>query len=522
MPRSLSLVSLAGFVGFLLASLWLARLERGGAPHADLELAGEVPATLYLPGAESDATAFAQAPPPDARPPAIVLSHGIAMDRVAMSSLARRLAGAGYAVLALDLRGHGENRNAFERGSGRPDVFAPDLAAAVDFLRTLPQVDGSRIALMGHSMGAGASLDFATRDTGLDAVVLISGGWSVLGPHRAPNALFIYAAGDPQRLKQRTYALAARISGVAQPVLGETYGDFRQGTALRLVEVPGVDHATILWSEAAGGEIASWLDAAFERMPGAGRLGADPRGRAVALLGGLLLLVLPGLGRLVGGLTPTTEHLPPTRRAAGLALLAGALAVTLPLVSLGNPGAILSIEIGDAVVIHFALAGILLLVLVHLRDRAQFASLFANPQRSLLGAAIAMVAVYTLLQPFGSYLHRLTLTPERLAVFGLVTAGLLPFDLALQALLRRGPPLSAALYAAAGRLLVVLSLFAGVWLGALPPVVTLMLLPLLPFFLLVEMLAAGFYSASRNLLAIAAIDAAWLALIIAAIMPIRI
>jgi hypothetical protein len=40
-------------------------------------------------------------------------------------------------------------------------------------------------------------------------------------------------------------------------------------------------------------------------------------------------------------------------------------------------------------------------------------------------------------------------------------------------------------------------------------------------FLLVEIMASSFYLASRNLLAIALMDAAWLGLIVAAIMPIR-
>ena len=218
--------------------------------------------------------------------PSIVLAHGISSDRANLSSLARRLAGAGFAVLTLDLRGHGENRNRFPDGRGRADSLAPDFAAAVDFLRTSPLVDGSQIALMGHSMGAGAALDFATRDSGIDAVVLISGGWSMLGPQRAPNVLFLYAAGDPERVQTRTGELAARLAGVAQPALGETYGDFRQGTAVRRVEVPGADHVTILWSDFAIAEIVAWLDAGLRaraaRRAGCARIRAAPWWRCSA------------------------------------------------------------------------------------------------------------------------------------------------------------------------------------------------------------------------------------------------
>jgi dienelactone hydrolase len=521
---SLSFVSLAAFAVFLLASAWLGRLERGGPPHADLTLEGAVPATLFLPGPPSGGafSAFLDAPPPDARPPVVVLAHGISADRASLSGLARKLAGSGFAVLSLDLRGHGENRNRFPGGRGRPDFLAPDFAAAVDFLRTSPLVDGSRIALLGHSMGAGGALDFATRDSGLDAVVLISGGWSMLGPQRPPNPLFLYATGDPERVKTRSAALVAQIAGVPQPALAQTYGDFRQGTAVRRVEVPGADHMTILWSDFALSEMVTWLDTAFGREPGDAPPVSDPRGPVVALLGALMALVLPGLGLLVGGLTPTTEHLPASRRPLGLLLLAAALVASMPLASLGNPGAILSIEIGDAVVIHFALAGIALLIAIYLRDRTQFGSLFAAPGRSLLGAALGMIGAYILLQPFGVTLHRIALTPERMGIFALATVGLLPLSLAMQVLLRRGRPLSAALYSVAGRVLLLLVLMAGAAAGVLAPVVMLMLPAVAVVYVLVEIMASSFYLASRNLLAIGLIDAAWLALIVAAIMPVRV
>jgi dienelactone hydrolase len=528
MPRGrslagiLSLVSGVALLGFLLASIWLGLLERGGPPHSDLTLEGGVPATLFLPPVAGEPiSAFTDPLPPDQRPPAVILAHGISSDRANLSSLARKLAESGIAVLTLDLRGHGENRNRYPIGRGRADFLASDFAAAVDFLRTSPLVDGSRIAVAGHSMGAGGALDFATRDSGLDAAVLISGGWSTLGPQRPPNVLLLFAAGDPERLKLRTAAVAEKVSGGPLP-LGETRGDFRQGTAVRRVEIPDADHATIIWSDLAFSEIVAWLDAAFGREPGgAPAVPRDPRGPVVVLLVVLMALVLPGLGLLVGGLTPTTEHLPDAKREIGLLLLAAALLVSMPLTSLGSPGALLSIEIGDSVVVHFALAGIGLLIALHLRDRSQFASLFAAPGRSLLGAALGTLGVYFLLQPGGVYLHRISLTPERMLVFGLVTLGFLPLALAMQALLRRGRPLSAGLYALAGRAVVVLVLIAGVQLGLIAPVVMLMIPALALVFLLVEIMASSFYLASRNLLAIALMDAAWLGLVVAAIMPIR-
>lgn len=221
-------------------------------------------------------------------------------------------------------------------------------------------------------------------------------------------------------------------------------------------------------------------------------------------------------------MTPTTEHLPDSRRPLGLALLALALLAAMPLAATGSPGAIVSVEVADVVTFHFALAGIALLVLAFLHARAQLARVFATPGRSLLAAALGSVAIYALLQPFGLVLHRVSLTPERMFVFGVVTLGFLPLELAMQMLLRRGRPLSAALYTAAGRVLVLLVLIVGVAAGVLASVVLMMLPALALVFVLIEVLDASIYLVSRNLLTIAVLDAAWIALIIAAIMPVRI
>ena len=116
----------------------------------------------------------------------------------------------------------------------------------------------------------------------------------------------------------------------------------------------------------------------------------------------------------------------------------------------------------------------------------------------------------------------MTLTPERTAVFAAATLCLLPFSVAFQWLLRRGTPVRAALTSLLGRLLVLATLVLGVTTGLLSFVVVLMLPALVLVFVLFELLAGSIYAASRNLAVIAAIDAAWLALIVAAIMPIRI
>jgi dienelactone hydrolase len=524
MQRILRLVSVAGLAVFLLASARLAWLDRDGPPRFDVALDGGVPATLYLPPGSGCLGAFLDPPPPEARPPALVAMHGFAGDRLSMSGISRRLAGAGYAVLAIDAAGHGANRTPFAPGWVRLDAFAPDLGAAVDFLRVHPCVDGSRLAVLGHSMGGGAALDYATRDSGLDAAVMISGGFGLAGPYPAPNALFVFAAGDPGRVKHRARALAARLAGVEEIELGRTYGQLERGSGVRVVEVPDANHQTIVFKEAAVAEILAWLDAAFGRPHAPGPPPADPRIPVVLLMGVALVLVLPGLGHLVGRIVTAQAPRAPAGRAVSLLAVAGALILTLPLVSSagGSPAEIVSAELADVVAAHFALAGLALLTGVWLRRPELLRGLLDGAPATLAGAALAVVAVFALQHPFGAVVHRVSLTPERMAVFAMTMLGFLPLTLALAVLLRRGPPASAALFAVAGRAVMLLVLLVG-GLTLLRRTPLLLMLPSLAGVgALFEVLAASIYAASRNVLAIALIDAAWLALVAAAVMPVRI
>jgi dienelactone hydrolase len=494
---------------YLAACVWLARAEQAGPVHADLELAGRIPATFYLPELATPGRSGLPDPPPRGeRPPVVALVHGFSSDRVAMSSLARRIAASGYAVLAIDVRGHGTNPNPFPEGRGRPDALAPDLAAAVDFLRVSPWVDGSRIVVMGHSMGASAALDFATRDSALAGVVPISGGSGMNGPQTPHNALFIWAAGDPPGLGERAAALAGRLAGVDSAEPGRTYGDVTRGTAVRAVEVPGVDHLTILFSGPAATEIVAWLDGVFGTQRAEAPPLAEPRLAPFGIAIAAATVLLAGVGWVSGRLARGLEERAARGGALGLAAVAGALLVAMPILAIGVPASFLALAVGDVVASLLAIAGSVLLVALALRgDTGRFPAL----RGVVAGGAAGFLAVYVLLMPLDVVGHHMALAPGRLLPFAGMTLLVLPFFVAFEALLRRGRPATATLLGVAGRIVLLGMIFLGVQLGVVPFVVVLMLPTLALLFLLVEVFAAGCYVASGNWLVIALVESAWLA-----------
>lgn len=103
--------------------------------------------------------------------PAVVVMHGWGANASLMQGCLAPLHAAGLGVLLLDARCHG-------RSDGEPFTslprFAEDIEAGLAWLATQPLVDQQRLAVIGHSVGAGAALLTATRRAEVRAVVSIS------------------------------------------------------------------------------------------------------------------------------------------------------------------------------------------------------------------------------------------------------------------------------------------------------------------------------------------------------------
>jgi len=97
--------------------------------------------------------------------------HGWGANASLMLPAIAPLNGAGYAVLLLDARCHGLSDD--EPFTSLPR-FAEDIEAGLNWLREQASVDAGRMAIMGHSVGAGAALLCATRRADVRAVISLS------------------------------------------------------------------------------------------------------------------------------------------------------------------------------------------------------------------------------------------------------------------------------------------------------------------------------------------------------------
>lgn len=111
--------------------------------------------------------------------PAVLMLNKAAGDRTVYEPLAVSLAGRGIASLRIDLRGHGESINMGRFVPGEPALLVgseDDVAAAHEYLRSHPRIDGSKVAVVGGSY-SGEAMAEAGREYGYaQAYVALSPG----------------------------------------------------------------------------------------------------------------------------------------------------------------------------------------------------------------------------------------------------------------------------------------------------------------------------------------------------------
>ena len=206
-------------------------------------------------------------------------------------------------------------------------------------------MDGDRIAVLGHSMGAGAVLDFATLDARPKAVIPLSGGWVANDGVVPAHTLFLVASGDPDVIHDAQDDLAADLRAAGGDVVQK--------------EISGVDHTTILRRDETVAAVTAFLDPILgvERAAGDKPGMDDPRLKTAALYLLVALALIAMFGAVVGRVAPAG----PGRDQAGpgwsgFALVTGALVLTMPVLTQGRWD-LLPLGAGQPIVMHLALDG---------------------------------------------------------------------------------------------------------------------------------------------------------------------
>jgi dipeptidyl aminopeptidase/acylaminoacyl peptidase len=244
------------------ASLWglrrlghpaiLRGLRAPRVPHDDTIAALGLPQErlhkLQLPGPHGARLVAWLAMPlhvPAAGAPAVLAMHGWGANASMMGPVVAPLLDAGMAVLLLDARCHGESDDEVFTSMPR---FAEDIEAALRWLGCRSSIDGRRIALLGHSVGAAAALLHAAHETATP-------------PVRAVVSLSAFA--HPQEVMRRWLAahrlpypvIGWYVLRHVQHVIGANFDDIAPlhtiaGVACPVLLVHGRNDSTVPFSDA--------------------------------------------------------------------------------------------------------------------------------------------------------------------------------------------------------------------------------------------------------------------------------
>lgn len=198
--------------------------------------------------------------PPAENAPGVILLHMRGKDKSSWGDMPDKLVGEGYAVVAIDLRGHGETLNSQGRRVGLNalrdadyQAMLNDIGAAHELFEREEAVDADRVAIIGASIGANLAIMYAAGDRSVRTAVALSPGLNYMSleplgyleDYDARALYLIAAAGDKPAHEA---CLALQEATAADPV---SYREF-----------PGRDHGTNLLSAHEGLDdtiVSGWL-----------------------------------------------------------------------------------------------------------------------------------------------------------------------------------------------------------------------------------------------------------------------
>lgn len=177
--------------------------------------------------------------------PGVVLLHMLGRQRQDWDAFARQLQDAGYGVIAIDFRGHGESE-----GKREWSKMTMDAAIATDFIRSRPEIDPDRIVLLGASIGANIAINYAAQDPEIVGVALLSPGLDYHGVKTeeavrqyGARPLFIAASSEDAYAVQSARKLDSLAQGPHQLLILDNQG---HGTQM-LGKDNGLEEALFQW-----------------------------------------------------------------------------------------------------------------------------------------------------------------------------------------------------------------------------------------------------------------------------------
>jgi len=203
--------------------------------------------------------------PDDANGKAVVLLHMMNRDRQSWVKFAQFLSSAGYGVLAIDLRGHGESISQKVAGENitldyrmftdaEHQSSIADVLAALNFVADEKSIARENIMLVGASIGANLALQTLQSDPQITAAVLLSPGLD----YRGINASALVSRLEPE---QRLFMIASETDVYSANSIQKLSNIASAQVTTRIFTNPQTGHGTDMFKteEELSNMILKWL-----------------------------------------------------------------------------------------------------------------------------------------------------------------------------------------------------------------------------------------------------------------------
>ncbi len=192
------------------------------------------------------------------KPPVVILLHQFRKDKSSWNEFIPQLLKNGYAVYAIDMRGHGRS-NKFKDGreifyetmpENEWNQIPNDVHSVIEFIKTNADVDSSKIAVIGASIGANTSIITSTMFSNeIKTAVALSPG---IEYHHLKTYQYAKDAINPLMIavaKNDTYSFESsnELNSVIKPKhILEVYESSEHGTNLLNI-TPDLQNKIIVW-----------------------------------------------------------------------------------------------------------------------------------------------------------------------------------------------------------------------------------------------------------------------------------
>lgn len=198
--------------------------------------------------------------------PAIVVCQPVNSPPEAGQPLILEFVRHGMLAVTFDTRGRTREENRVLLRENVLAVTALDAAAVLNYLAGRPDVDRSRVGLIGHSVGGTLVIRAGTEQPWVRATIAVGIAGEVT--RELPrNLLWLVGLYDEFRplLQMQEVMQASNAENVA--AIGQTAGDFAQGTARRLEVTATADHFTEFLNHGTAVRALEWFQTAFDNRP---------------------------------------------------------------------------------------------------------------------------------------------------------------------------------------------------------------------------------------------------------------